>query len=148
MWVPSGLEDTAKQMYRNHNEVSFKSLLVTNFTIPEMRRVKSKKSKELVANTVHDAKMQVCELLGIDERPYKRSDPQGKGYIPPGCTVTLTHKNMSKLAKDIEDFKQKYRPAFERVLTAYLRRFTKPFGAGHEYDTLWDRIVGNVKVGL
>ena len=111
--------------------------MVTNLNIQPRTSYTNKRGKKYTRETlVSDAKIQVCIELGIKERPYK--DANGEA----DCTVTLTYKNMTRLAKLMEEFKGQYFPEFERTLTAFMRRFKHHFGNGQEYASFWDRIFG------
>ena len=97
--------------------------------------------------TVQDAKNEICEKLGMIERPYTTfiTDPVSRKVIkvPPGCTVTLTYRNMSELAKRIDDYKEKYFPEFERSLTSFLRRAKAQWNRSDQYASFKDRLLGN-----
>jgi hypothetical protein len=81
-------------------------------------------------------------MLGIPERPHAKGRAGGRGDV----TVTLTYRNMSKLSKLMDEFKNEHFSEFSRLLTAYLRRNMRQFGDGAIYDSCWDRVMGNARV--
>jgi hypothetical protein len=125
----------------NTGEVSFKSLLVTGFSIGAHSTKRNSEGKEYTRkNTVLDVKNDVCALLGIPERP-------GAHVKGPKCTVTVTYNNMSELSKRMKRYKKEYFPEFERTMTTFMRRFKKYFGDGVDYASCWDRFLGRAEVG-
>ena len=134
---------TARANSSNYNDTSFRSLLITDFRIGPKRRAKDEKGTDYQkTNYVSDAKNQVCAMLGIPERPATK----GRSGVAGEVTVTLTYRNMSKLSKLMEEFKDEHFSEFSRVLTAYLRRNVRQFGDGAVYDSCWDRVMGNARV--
>lgn len=132
---------TSDSHHRNTGEVSFKSLLITGFSIgTESEKTTTDGKKYTRKNTVLDVKNEVCEMLGIPERP-------GAHVKGPRCTVTVTYNNMSELSKRMERFKKDHFPEFERTMTTFMRRFKGYFGDGAVYASCMDRVMGRAEVG-
>ena len=119
----------------NRNEVAFRTIMVTDLEIdPCHSRQTSNGRKFKEAKMIDEVKKEVCKVIGAP---------------PPGAKttkVTLTHKNMGKLSKMVEEYVKKHFPRLDRRLTALLRR-RKQGIYQVEYDNCWHRLgCGHSKV--
>ncbi|CAD6569104.1 MAG: hypothetical protein TREMPRED_005048 [Tremellales sp. Tagirdzhanova-0007] len=112
----------------NRNEVAFRTIMVTDLEIdPCHSRQTSNGRKFKEAKMIDEVKKEVCKVIGAP---------------PPGAKttkVTLTHKNMGKLSKMVEEYVKKHFPRLDRRLTALLRR-RKQGIYQVEYDNCWHRL--------
>lgn len=99
--------------------------MVTDLEIdPSHSRKTANGRKFTVRKNITEVKEEVCRIIGAP--------------LPGGKTtnVTLTHKNMGKLGKMVEEYEKKYFPRLDRRLTTLLRRRKQGFDQ-IEYDKCW-----------
>ena len=99
--------------------MAFKTIMVTNLAIKA-------NDDDHRSKIVLDVKYEVCDRIG--------APPPGQG-----SNVTLTHKNMGKLARMMEDFEKEYFPKFDRNFTKWLRRHREKGATGTDYDSCFHR---------
>jgi hypothetical protein len=121
---------------RNLNEIAFKTIMVTNLSIthevPLSTSAKKKwlkfEGKTYANKSVYRAKQDVCLAI------------KGCPDYPKDIKVALTHKNMSHIAEQVDEYKSNWFSRFDKVLTAWLR--VKEMGDRKYYDSLWKRFTG------
>jgi hypothetical protein len=115
---------------RNPNEVSFKTVMLTDLGISRYYQVKHYTNWEGVKTekTVYEAKVLICAKL---------KDSTGPEYDSGEVKVELTHKKMGDIAKLIKEYKHNVFKKYDKALTVWMRQ-----GKEDDVDNrgLWDKL--------
>ncbi|KAK4685272.1 calcium permeable stress-gated cation channel, partial [Tremellales sp. Uapishka_1] len=115
----------------NHNEIAFKTIMVTNLDFPSHEHVSTGKDdkKEKRQLSLRAVQNTVRRKIGLDPKT--------------DANVEITRENMSQIAKHIKEFEDDLFVKFDRSFTPYLRAG----GRSQHYDNEWKKMIGTVSVG-
>jgi hypothetical protein len=113
----------------NHNEVAFKTIMVTNIAIKRtVTKQKYKRGRKVgtpvtIVRDLNEIKLAVTELIGAP-RPGE------------GSSVTITLQDMNPLAEKVKEYEELF-AEFDVLLTAKMRQ-----PSGVTYTGCWARLWG------